>query len=319
MKQSWQMLWLLGLIYLAGCEPTTIKSTGENCQIVEHYGGETCVPNQFKRLITLDSVSFANALALGVQPVGTVSTDFSRHLQNYSKDVTNIGQGGEPNLEAVLALNPDLIIGSEYYQSIYKQTQQIAPTLLLEFEHSGRWKEIFRRYGEALDRVAKAEAVMAKYKQRVEALKSAIETEYSQPPTISIIRIYPDGISLYLRDSFPGIILADAGLPRPPSQNLTATEAENTFNNPIQKMISRELIPQADADVIFIWGEFEGDERAREQLKISPLWDQLEAVQNGQVYTVPESYWFFPGAQGLDLLIDDLFKYLVEGKPEISQ
>jgi len=317
MKQSWQMLWLLGLIYLAGCEPTTIKSTGENCQIVEHYGGETCVPNQFKRLITLDSVSFANALALGVQPVGTVSTDFSRHLQNYSKDVTNIGQGGEPNLEAVLALNPDLIIGSEYYQSIYKQTQEIAPTLLLEFEHSGRWKEIFRRYGEALDRVAKAEAVMAKYKQRVEALKSAIETEYSQPPTISIIRIYPDGISLYLRDSFPGIILADAGLPRPPSQNLTATEAENTFNNPIQKMISRELIPQADADVIFIWtgqntaaGKKEAEKQLKE-LQSDPLWQQLTAVQKGKVYQV-SSYWIGSSPIAANLVIDDLFKYLID-------
>jgi len=38
------------------------------------------------------------------------------------------------------------------------------------------------------------------------------------------VRIYPDSINLYLRDSFVGTILADAGLPRPESQNLSANQ-----------------------------------------------------------------------------------------------
>lgn len=143
--------------------------------------------------------------------------------------------------------------------------------------------------------------------------------DYSQPPTISVIRIYPDGISLYLRDSFPGTILADVGLPRPPSQNLSATEAEKMAKNPIQKLISQELIPQADGDIIFIWtGEntVAGKQEAQQQLtqlQGDPLWQQLDAVKNGRVYQVP-SYWIGSSAIAANLVIDDLFQYLIKEK-----
>lgn len=317
MGKYWQLLWCLGFFLLFGCEPATVQRTQQDCKVIEHDGGETCVPNEYERLVTLDSVSFANAIALEVQPVGTVTSDFSNHLEAYSEKISNIGQGGEPSLEAVLALNPDLILGLDYYQSIYNQAQQIAPTVLLEFQHSGRWKETFQRYSQVLDREEKAEAVMTAYQQRVKELHGAIQAEYSQPPTISVIRIYPDGISLYLRDSFPGTILADVGLPRPPSQDLSATEAEKMAKNPIQKLISQELIPEADGDIIFIWtGEntVEGKQEAQKQLtqlQSDPLWQKLDAVKNGRVYEVP-SYWIGSSAIAANLVIDDLFQYLIE-------
>ncbi|NEO26173.1 MAG: ABC transporter substrate-binding protein [Kamptonema sp. SIO4C4] len=168
-----------------------------------------------------------------------------------------------------------------------------------------------------LDREEKAEAVMTEYQQRVEELQSVIQAEYSQPPTVSVIRIYPDGISLYLRDSFPGTVLADVGLPRPPSQDVSATEAEKIANNPIQKLISRELIAEADGDIIFIWtGEniVEEKQEAQKQLtrlQADPLWQRLDAVKNGRVYEVP-SYWIGSSAIAANLIIDDLFQYLIE-------
>lgn len=212
-----------------------------------------------------------------------------------------------------------MILGLDYHQSIYNQVQQIAPTVLLPFRHSGHWKETFQRYSQVLNREEKAEVVMTAYQQRVKDLQSAIQAEYSQPPTVSVIRIYPDGISLYLRDSFPGTILADVGLPRPPSQDLSATEAEKIANNPIQKLISRELVPEADGDIIFIWtGEntVEGKQQAQKQLtqlQGDPLWQRLDAVKNGRVYEVP-SYWIGSSAIAANLVIDDLFQYLIEEK-----
>ncbi len=63
---------------------------------------------------------------------------------------------------------------------------------------------------------------------------------------------------------------------------------------------------------MFVYGlEFRGTEAAFDQLQANPLWQELSAVQNDQVYVVPDSYWSFPGIQGLDLLLDDLFQYLI--------
>ena len=64
---------------------------------------------------------------------------------------------------------------------------------------------------------------------------------------------------------------------------------------------------------MFVYGlEFTGTEVAFEQLQANPLWQELNAVENERVYVVPDSYWSFPGIQGLDLLLDDFFKYLVD-------
>ncbi|MGF1496606.1 MAG: iron-siderophore ABC transporter substrate-binding protein [Elainellaceae cyanobacterium] len=310
------MLVALGLIVACqGNSPTLQPQTGSaNCTPIEHAAGTTCVPQSFERLVALDSVAFEDAIALGIQPIATAVSSLSSHLSHQLQTVENIGQQGEPNLENVLSLNPDLILGLDSYQPIYDQTSRIAPTVLFEFEHSGRWKEAFQTIGAALGKADAAQQVMADYYQRLEAFKSAVG---DRPPSVSVIRIYPDSINLYLGDSFPGTVLQDAGLPRPASQDLSAEEGQRMANNPIQISISRELLPQADADVMFIWvaeNEAEGNQAAvkkLEELQADPLWKQLNVVQQNQVYVVP-SYWIGSGPVAANLIIDDLFKYLVE-------
>ncbi|UKO96864.1 hypothetical protein [Nostoc sp. UHCC 0870] len=43
-----------------------------------------------------------------------------------------------------------------------------------------------------------------------------------------------------------------------------------------------------------------------------PLWKQLNAVQAGKVYKVENSYWGGSGYIAANLVLDDLFKYLVK-------
>lgn len=133
---------------------------------------------------------------------------------------------------------------------------------------------------------------------------------------MSVVRVYTDNINLYLRDSFCGTVLQDAGLSRPESQNFTASEAEKLFRNSIQVSIGNELIEKADGDVIFIWtGENTSQAtqtalKKLEQLKKNPLWKNLKAVQQDKVYLVP-GYWIGSGILAANAIIDDLFKYLI--------
>lgn len=327
-RQHWRwltftilLLFSFGLAVACGRLSESTEQTG--CFKVDHAAGVTCVPNQIERVVTLDSMSFENAIALGLKPVGTVSNNFSAYLQDQVVEVEDIGQAGEPNLESVLALKPDLILGLDLHQAIYPQASQIAPTVLLKFEHSGQWKEVFQTFSTVVNRKAVGEQVMANYNRRLEEFKRRLAANAPtsgptpSPPQVSVVRVYPDSINLYLRDSFSGTILQDAGLPRPPAQDLSATEAEKIANNPIQMLISKELLSQADGDVIFLWtGEdtVEGTQKAQQkpsELKADPLWQQLNAVQQDKVYQVP-SYWIGSGPLAANRVLDDLFKYLVE-------
>ncbi|MGP1383624.1 MAG: iron-siderophore ABC transporter substrate-binding protein [Thainema sp.] len=320
-------LLLLTLGLVVGCQrsPQTAVSVDANdCTVIEHVAGTACVPNEIQRLVTLDGVTFEYAIAAGLSPIATAAGGLMDHMAEQMAQVQNVGQSGEPNLEQVLTLKPDLILGLDYNQGAYTQASQIAPTLLFGFEHSGQWKEVFQTVATNLGQSAAAEQTMAAYAARTAEFKAQMGVGAASPEEnrlndlqVSVVRIYPDTINLYLRDSFVGTVLQDAGLSRPPAQDIGAEEANARFGNPIQTSISRELLEQADGDVIFLWtGEntVEAAETAQKNLQAlqdDPLWQQLEAVQQGRVYQVP-SYWIGSGPIAANAVLDDLFKYLVE-------
>lgn len=305
---------------VSACNSNTFTSTPidtsatQNCRVVKHAMGETCVPQKFERLVTLDSASFENAIALGIKSIGTVF-DSSSHLKDEFAQVKNIGELDQPNLESILLLKPDLIVGFDYLESIYSQLSQISLTVLYNFEHSGQWKDVFKKISEALGREKAAKQVMDKYYRRLEDFKQQIGNNPAKIK-VSVVRVYPDSINLYLRDSFCGTVLQDAGLSRPESQDIGASAAKKLYGNQVQVSIANELIEKADGDVIFIWtyeDTTQGNRTAKkklEQLQSNPLWQSLKAVQQNKVYLVPD-YWIGSGILAANAVVDDLFKYLV--------
>ena len=299
-----------------GSLPVNEQITNTACRDVKHAVGITCVPEKFERLVTLDNASLENAIALGVKPIGAVISEFSSYFQDQLIGVNNIGKSGEPNLESILGIKPDFILGFAYQQSLYSLFSQIAPTVLLGFPHSGTWKEVFNNTSVALNKEKTAQEVIESYYRRLEDFKQQMGKDLSKIK-VSVVRVYPDKINLYLLDSFCGTVLQDAGLSRPESQNYTASESVKLFGNPIQMSIGKELIEKADGDVIFIWTNEESDakgnltaQRNLENLKSNPLWRNLKAVQENKVYLVPR-YWIGSGMLAANAIIDDLFKYLI--------
>ncbi|MGD1950164.1 MAG: iron-siderophore ABC transporter substrate-binding protein, partial [Leptolyngbyaceae cyanobacterium] len=255
---------ILGAWSLASCyQDVSLNDsqslTATNCYWISHAAGKTCVPNQIERLVTLDAVSFENALALGLKPIATASLDWTpNYHQEEFADVGDLGQSDLPNLERLLPLKPDLILGlGEQEQVLYSQASQIAPTVLIEFDYSGQWKDVFLRYSQVLNRIDIGRQAMDAYEDRLQIFKQRIRDQFkvddSEPFEVSVVRIYPEAINLYFRESFIGIILQDAGLSRPRSQDIDAEAAYQRYRNLIQAPICLERIDQADGDVIFVW------------------------------------------------------------------
>lgn len=221
----------------------------------------------------------------------------------------------------MLSLKPDLILGLDFSQPIYAQASQISPTVMLAFEHSGLWKEFFQNFSRVLNREDIGQQLMDDYTRRAQEFKQRFESQLGQDVAsdfqVSVIRIYPDNVNFYFRESFLGVVLNDAGLARPESQDISASEAKRLYQKAIQASISLEQIPQADADALFVWtseSEAEANQTAQERwevLQANPIWQQLNVVQKERVYFVP-NYWIGSGPLAANAIIDDLFKYLLE-------
>ncbi len=287
--------------------PSITSST--NCQTIQHALGESCVPVTPQRLVTLSSPTMADAIALGVQPIGTVSQDFDfkqapPYLKGRLQGIEVVGKEEQPNLEKILSLKPDLIIGLQYdSEPIYDKLSHISPTVLDDWQGYPSWKDHFNFVAKVLSKEAQAKQVWEHYEQRINDLRVALGSGY-QDVEISFVRVCCGNWATDVKNSFGGMILDDIGLSRPPAQDI---EAESGL-----LFLSEEALTQFDGDIIFLVVDADQESAdALEQLKQKPLWQQLKAVQQGNVYPVNLATWRGGNPLAAEAVIDDLFKYLV--------
>lgn len=281
---------------------------GENCRVVKHTMGETCIPRHPQRLILLGKDTLANSLALGVKPIASVFTPndpLTSYLQGKVDGIESVGEFNAPSAEKILRLKPDLILANSYYtqQSNYKQLSQIAPTVVLDVPYPPpSWKQQLEELAQVLGKENAAQQLLDEYWQRIEKLQQALG---DRRHTLNV-SIASDGAAYHPwiqgEKHFSGEVLRDVGLQRPPAQRGHFFLIDN---------ISEEKISIIDGDVLFFvaWGTAE-DLEAVEKLKQNPLWQQLNVVQRNQVYFVGV-HWSNPDILAINRVVDDLFKYLV--------
>ena len=126
------------------------------------------------------------------------------------------------NLEAITALQPDLILGSKLRQDkLYPQLAAIAPTVF-SIRPGFPWKENFLLAGDALGEETKAEQVLNDYQEHADKVRESIDGS----PTVSLVRFMSGKLRLYGNLSFIGVILKDVGLPRPAIQDIDELAVE---------------------------------------------------------------------------------------------
>ncbi|MCG7523432.1 iron-siderophore ABC transporter substrate-binding protein [Streptomyces sp. OfavH-34-F] len=281
----------------------TDAQPGEWPRTVKHAMGSTEIKAQPQRVVVLDVGELDNVVSLGVKPVGLAPTEGSPELPSYLKKDAgtpkNVGTINSLNLEAIAALKPDLILGSQLRAAnSYDELSKIAPTVF-SIRPGFTWKENYLLNAAALDKTAQAEANLAAYKKKAEALGKKLGAD---KPTVSMVRYLPDGlIRLYANASFIGTILKDVGIPRPANQDIPDLAAE----------VSAENIDQADADYIFtgVYGDVKATDKSKAQS--NPLWKNLKAVKDGHAFDVPDETWYLGlGVTAAEAVLDDLQKHL---------
>jgi iron complex transport system substrate-binding protein len=280
-----------------GAELAAAPSDEPATRSVEHFRGTTEVPADPQRVVVLDLGELDSAVALGVKPVGAVTAPVEDGLLSYLADdvegIELVGEIGEPNLEQIAALEPDLILGSDVrVQDFYDELSAIAPTVFTE-SVGVSWKENLAVHAEALGKQEEAEALLAAYDERA----AEVGEKVADDTTVSIVRFVPGEIRLYAQDNFIGTVLEDAGIARPQAQDV----AEFSVT------VSPEQIALADGDQIFVGTYGDPAETDGPAVLGGPLWKNLPAVAAGDVHEVDDDIWFLgTGVGAAQLVLDEL-------------
>lgn len=278
-------------IHAAIAIATAPATTDEFPITIEHAYGTTEVAAPPQRVITLGWLESDTVVALGIEPVGVSAFPFTssqyspwleRELGGTPQVISTAGSGNQRAdlpLEALAALEPDLIIATTYIDlgNFYDELSRIAPVVgptEIEFARLP-WAEQVRHVGAAIGRSAQADELVATTEAALdEARANTAETlggstyvlALGVPDTLRIVQDEAD-VAVQLLGSF--------GLGISPQ----IAELEAFGDGSGGAGVSLENVELIDADVVII-GYLSPEVRAA--WEASPLFARVPAVADGR-------------------------------------
>ncbi|MDG5472896.1 iron-siderophore ABC transporter substrate-binding protein [Jeotgalibacillus sp. ET6] len=285
------------------------NSESEETYTVEHAMGEATIEGTPEKVVILTNEGTEALLSMGVTPAGAVQSwtgdPWYEHIKEDMADVEVVGTESEVNVEAIAALEPDLIIGTKLRQeAVYEQLEAIAPTVMSE-TLKGDWQENFELYAEALNKQEEGSQVMDEFNQRIEELSGELGDEHLEKE-ISMVRFMAGDTRIYHKDSFSGIILNQLGFARPEEQDI------DDFS---ENGVTKERVGAMEGDVLFYFTYESGDGegvKVEEDWLNDPLFQNLEVVQEGNIHEVSDTIWNTAGGvKAANLMLDDIEEYFL--------
>lgn len=245
---------------------------------IVHDFGTTELKKAPKHIVILDNLYGEILDPLDITPVGATtgqadSQEFSTLFKKQYKDakVVSVGWQGNPDLDKIAELKPDLILMTGEQEDLYEELSEIAPTVGYQINTDENWDyhetslkvaEIFDKRDEMkkdLDRLDAREAVFA---ENVKAKFGNQKLMYLRV-TDNDIRYYAYGHFGYLYDTYH------------------FNRAE-TFNpDDMFQVINPDKLKDINPDLLIV--QADSQELLDNKLKNNPVWSSLKAVQNNKV------------------------------------
>jgi iron complex transport system substrate-binding protein len=264
-------------------EPAPATSAAEFPVTIEHKYGETTIPEQPERVVTVGFADQDALLALGVIPVGIRDWYGEQPFATWPWAQDALGDAEpevlpstELNFEQISALDPDLIVGisSGMTDQEYATLSEIAPTVAQSgdyIDYGVPWQEAQRVIGEATGHLAEAEALVADVEGHVQAIAEENPEWDGLEAAIAYVLTETE-IGAYASGDARAQLLEGFGF-------VTPSEFDELAGDLFYSSFSYEEIGRVDRDVL-LW--ISSDPTVIEAIEAHPLRQQLTAVEEGR-------------------------------------
>jgi iron complex transport system substrate-binding protein len=321
---------VLSLEYaLEGLLPELAAAVGEEAQEtacetgfkpVTHALGETCVPGNAERVVALEWTFAEDLLALGLQPAGVADIEgYKSWLKipvELDETVADVGTRQEPNLEAITALAPDLILAVNFrHAEIYDTLSAIAPTLMFDpypadGTHYDEMLATFATVAQATGREAEAEAVLEGLTAKFAAARSALEAAGRGGETFILSQTYLASevptFRLFTDNALAVQVLEQIGL-------------ENAWGDAAQPYGFSTVDFEAFASIGDTNFLYVAQDEYQATLTGLPLWNGLPFVQSGRAYWLGGDAWLFGGPLSMQVVVDTVLSAMGIAHPEATE
>jgi iron complex transport system substrate-binding protein len=222
-----------------------------------------------QRIVALTSIT--SDLIFRLNPNKLVGIPANRLLDQDPQfvGVKRIGLGNNPNLEEIVALNPDLVIGAgDFHEDIAMRLEKLGlRTLLTHLDHWNALSETTTQ----LAKIVESDPLMLLTEYQSWIPKMVVE---QTPKVLLLAGIQP--IISPNKTSWAGDLLTQFGV-----QNLTADlQSQGQFQGYVT--LSEEKILAANPQILLIVNPQSPDPLS--DFKARPFWEKLQAVKDQKVY-----------------------------------
>lgn len=290
-------------------QPDAGKAGEEQVRTVKHLKGETTIKGVPKRVVALEWSSAEHLLALGVQPVGIADVP---NMKKWVKlpveiapDVVDVGSRVAPNLESIMLLKPDLIIGlKRNVEANYDELSKMAPTIAYDSnptegqgDQYSRMIDTFKEIADIVGKKEEADKVLQNLdKTYAEAKEKVVAAGKDKVPFVLAMG-YSNQNAVEFRLSTDNstavkilehIGLTNAYKPKKFEQNgMTTTDVE-------------ALPALQDANFLHIIQD--DDNVIENQLKNNPVWNGLTFVKENRIYALGGDMWPYGGPLSAEIM-----------------
>ncbi|WP_426333154.1 ABC transporter substrate-binding protein [Paenibacillus silvae] len=284
---------------------------------VQHERGEFTLDKPAKRVVTLEWTYTEDVVALGVQPVGNAdNANYKVYVTNEAAlddSVTDIGTRSEPNMEAIAALKPDLIIANaDNNTNVYDQLNAIAPTLEFDpYDGEGynydKMTTIFNTIAAVLGKEDKAKEVLngldQHYAEAKEKLAAAGKENFHYALTQAFTYQNAASLRMFSDNSVVAGTLNKIGM-------VNDWQPDKLENYGFSTVGIESLSAVQDSNFIYITQP--DDDVFGTAMKNNSVWNGLNFVKEKRTYQLGSTTWTFGGPISSKVLVDGVVEAITK-------
>lgn len=261
-----------------------------------------------ERVVVLEWQMVEDVLTLGLEPVGVADVEGYTTWNSsvpLDPDTQDVGKRGEPNLDAIYATDPDLVITEVYGpdDAVVEQLEEydvpVLATLGADTEDPiGQMEETLDLIAQATGREDEADAAMADFEAALEEGRAAIEAADPETTEFAFFDAYAQGSTVAIRPFGQGSWIGEIG------EALGLTNAWEGEVDAAYGLGSTDVEGLAEVDDALVLHTATQSETWLPQLAENRVWTNADFVEEDRLRAFPERVWTFGGPRSGEQVVD---------------
>jgi iron complex transport system substrate-binding protein len=298
MKKLLLPFMLIFILLISACSSGSTESkndsskgnSGSETITYQSEDGPVKVPANPKRVVVLGSYA-GNVMSLGVNIVGVDS--WSKMNPRFEKKLKGVEEVSDENLEKIVKLKPDLIIGLSTTKNIDK-LKKIAPTVTYTYDKVDYLTQHVE-IGKLLNKEKEAQSWVNDFKKRAAKAGSDIKAKIGDDTTVSVIENFDKQLYVFGDNWGRGteILYQEMKLKMP--EKVKDMALKDGYY-----AISPEVLPEYAGDYLIFSKNQDGDT----SFEKTDTYKNIPAVKNNHVFEANAKEFYFNDPITLDYQLD---------------